>query len=64
MGAGAGRQWRRGLGAALLACAAFVGAAISASAASLDFAIQWTSMGPASAGGTMTIDDAVFLNPA
>ena len=59
-----GLAWGRRVGRALLlSCAAFAVAAASASAASLDFAIQWTSLGPASAGGTMTIDDAVFLNP-
>ena len=47
----------------LLASAALLALATSAAAASRDFVIRWSSNGTASATGTMTIDDAVFLNP-
>ena len=64
MASGADRKWAGRLGAVVvLSCAAVVGVATSAAAASRDFTIRWTSSGSASAKGTMTIDDAVFLNP-
>jgi hypothetical protein len=56
------RKW--GAGAALLLSGvASLGMAVSAKAASRDFEIRWSSFGTAIAMGTMTIDDAVFLNP-
>lgn len=47
----------------LFSCGALLALATSATAASRDFVIHWSSNGTASAVGTMTIDDAVFLNP-
>jgi hypothetical protein len=56
------RKW--GVGAALLLSGvASLGMAVSATAASRDFEIRWSSFGTAIARGTMTIDDTVFLNP-
>lgn len=57
------RKRVRKSGTALLALLALA-AASPAAAASRDFVLAWRSMtSPASARGTMTIDDAVFMNP-